>query len=44
MNVILGTAFSLTLGVWRLRVRIAIEDTALPDARRGAQSDAAETF
>ena len=27
MNVILGTAFSLTLGIWRLRVRIAIEDT-----------------
>ncbi len=29
MNVILGTTFSLILGVWRLRIRIAIEDTAL---------------
>jgi len=29
MNVILGTSFSLILGVWRLRIRIAIEDTAL---------------
>jgi hypothetical protein len=28
MNVILGTAFSITLGIWRLRVRVAIEDTA----------------
>jgi hypothetical protein len=32
MNVIIGTAFSLTLGVWRLRIRIAIEDTAQGDA------------
>ncbi len=37
MNVILGTAFSLTLGVWRLRIRIAIEDTALDDS--GAAED-----
>jgi hypothetical protein len=32
MNVILGTAFSLTLGIWRLRVQIAIEDVTLGDA------------
>jgi hypothetical protein len=31
MNVILGTAFSITLGIWRLRVRVAIEDTAFGD-------------
>jgi hypothetical protein len=40
MNVILGTAFSLTLGVWRLRIRIAVEDITLPSTCASGDDDA----